>query len=203
MDDLSAPRKQRHTARRISQRLVEEEDAQVGESTVQNLVARLRTEIGANRPPSRGPARRQQPHCLWKGAFHRLNPEQASNSPNNGWVQAVTRTLHGNTDRRCCSLSPSLPAPANPSAHRHRHHCRRTRPPGSLSDLRPTGQRARRGRRRQTRRRQRTQHPTATDPGTPKLLTTSSGPRPLRSSPEAAAAERSVFPSLFTVAGSS
>ncbi len=49
IEDLTAPRKQRHTARRIWQRLVEEEDARVGESTVRNLVARLRTEIGANR----------------------------------------------------------------------------------------------------------------------------------------------------------
>ena len=49
IEDLSAPRKQRHTARRIWQRLVEEEDARIGESTVRNLVARLRTEIGANR----------------------------------------------------------------------------------------------------------------------------------------------------------
>ena len=49
MDDLSAPRKQRHTARRIWQRLVEEEDARIGESTVRNLVARLRLEIGADR----------------------------------------------------------------------------------------------------------------------------------------------------------
>jgi transposase len=49
IEDLSAPRKQRHTARRIWQRLVEEEDARIGESTVRNLVARLRTEIGAKR----------------------------------------------------------------------------------------------------------------------------------------------------------
>ena len=49
IEDLTAPRKQRHTARRIWQRLVEEEDARVGESTVRNLVARLRTEIGADR----------------------------------------------------------------------------------------------------------------------------------------------------------
>ena len=49
MEDLSAPRKQRHTARRIWQRLVEEEDARIGESTVRNLVARLRIEIGADR----------------------------------------------------------------------------------------------------------------------------------------------------------
>ena len=49
MEDQAAPRKQRHTARRIWQRLTEEEGARVGESTVRNLVARLRTEIGANR----------------------------------------------------------------------------------------------------------------------------------------------------------
>ena len=45
----TAPRKQRHTARRIWQRLVEEEGARVGESTVRNLVARLRVEIGGDR----------------------------------------------------------------------------------------------------------------------------------------------------------
>ena len=49
IEDLSAPRKQRHTARRVWQRLVEEEDALIGESTVRNLVARLRTEVGADR----------------------------------------------------------------------------------------------------------------------------------------------------------
>jgi transposase len=49
LEDLEMPRKQRHTARRVWQRLVEEEGAQVGESTIRNLVARLRTEIGGNR----------------------------------------------------------------------------------------------------------------------------------------------------------
>ena len=49
VEDLEAPRKQRHTARRIWQRLVEEEGARVGESTVRNLVARLRVEIGGDR----------------------------------------------------------------------------------------------------------------------------------------------------------
>ena len=43
------PRKQRHTARRVWQRLVEEQGARVGESTIGSLVARLRTEIGADR----------------------------------------------------------------------------------------------------------------------------------------------------------
>ena len=40
--DREAPRKQRHTARRVWQRLVAEHDAQVGESTVRRYVARVR-----------------------------------------------------------------------------------------------------------------------------------------------------------------
>jgi transposase len=46
--DLSAPRKQRHTARRIWQRLLEEEGAVVAESSVRNLVAALRVEISGS-----------------------------------------------------------------------------------------------------------------------------------------------------------
>jgi transposase len=49
IEDQAAPRKQRHTARRVWQRLIEEEGARIGESTVRNLVARLRVEIGAER----------------------------------------------------------------------------------------------------------------------------------------------------------
>lgn len=49
VEDLDAPKKQRHTARRVWQRLIEEEGASVAESSVRNLVARLRTEIGAGR----------------------------------------------------------------------------------------------------------------------------------------------------------
>jgi transposase len=47
--DRDAPRKQRHTARRVWQRLVEEQGAVVAESSVRSLVARLRVEIGADR----------------------------------------------------------------------------------------------------------------------------------------------------------
>ena len=43
--DLSAPRKQRHTARRIWQRLVDERGATVDESTVRAYVGRLRREL--------------------------------------------------------------------------------------------------------------------------------------------------------------
>ena len=49
IEDLEVPRKQRHTARRIWQRLVEEQGARIGESTIRSLVARLRVEIGADR----------------------------------------------------------------------------------------------------------------------------------------------------------
>jgi transposase len=60
-EDLAAPRKQRHTARRVWQRLLDEEGAGVAESSVRALVARLRTEIGSGRglvtvPQTHGPA---------------------------------------------------------------------------------------------------------------------------------------------------
>ena len=48
-DDLTVHRKQRHTARRIWQRLVDEEGARVSEPTVRRAVARLRTELDLER----------------------------------------------------------------------------------------------------------------------------------------------------------
>ena len=44
--DLEAPRKQRHTARRVWQRLVDEHGAELAESTVRPHVARLKVEVG-------------------------------------------------------------------------------------------------------------------------------------------------------------
>jgi transposase len=44
-DDLSAPRKQRHTARRVWQRLVDEQGALVAESTVRRHVRMIRAEL--------------------------------------------------------------------------------------------------------------------------------------------------------------
>lgn len=60
--DRDAPRKQRHTARRVWQRLMEEEGVVVAESTVRNLVASLKAEIGLGRaqvmvPQTHPPAR--------------------------------------------------------------------------------------------------------------------------------------------------
>jgi hypothetical protein len=46
-EDLAAPRKQRHTARRIFERLADEHDAQVSYSYVAKYVARRRAEIAA------------------------------------------------------------------------------------------------------------------------------------------------------------
>ena len=43
--DKQAPRKQRHTARRVFQRLVEEEGVEVAESSVRAMVGELRREI--------------------------------------------------------------------------------------------------------------------------------------------------------------
>jgi DNA-binding transcriptional regulator YhcF (GntR family) len=44
--DLEVPRKQRHTARRVWQRLVDEHGAVVAESTVRAFVAEVRAELG-------------------------------------------------------------------------------------------------------------------------------------------------------------
>ena len=49
IEDLAAPRKQRHTARRIWQRLTEERGVTVAESTVRELVRELRVEVGLDR----------------------------------------------------------------------------------------------------------------------------------------------------------
>ncbi len=45
-DDLKAPRKQRHTARRVWERLLDEHGAAVAESTVREWVREMRAEIG-------------------------------------------------------------------------------------------------------------------------------------------------------------
>lgn len=47
--DLDAPGKQRHTARRVWQRLVEEHGAVVAESSVRAMAARLKVEVGLAR----------------------------------------------------------------------------------------------------------------------------------------------------------
>jgi transposase len=60
--DKDAPRKQRHTARRVWQRLVEEEGVEVAESSVRSLVARMRAEIGSAKEvsvPQTHPAARE------------------------------------------------------------------------------------------------------------------------------------------------
>jgi transposase len=49
IEDLSAPRKQRHTARRVWQRLIEEKGGVMAESSVRHLVAGLRRELNSGR----------------------------------------------------------------------------------------------------------------------------------------------------------
>lgn len=53
--DLDAPPKQRHTARRVWQRLVDERDADVSESTVRALVAEVKRELGLSGPEAMVP----------------------------------------------------------------------------------------------------------------------------------------------------
>ena len=48
IEDLSASRKQRHTARRVWQRLRDEQGAQLAESTVRGLVGQIRAEIAVS-----------------------------------------------------------------------------------------------------------------------------------------------------------
>lgn len=60
--DKDAPRKQRHTARRVWQRLVEEQGVEVAESSVRALVSRIRAEIGTAKEvsvPQTHPAARE------------------------------------------------------------------------------------------------------------------------------------------------
>ena len=58
--DRDAPRKQRHTARRVWQRLVEEHGAQVSERQVSQYVACARRELGDRRRGVRAPASRRR-----------------------------------------------------------------------------------------------------------------------------------------------
>jgi transposase len=51
IEDLSAPAKQRHTARRIWERLVDEEDATLSEASVRRYVRTVRTGLGLERRP--------------------------------------------------------------------------------------------------------------------------------------------------------
>jgi transposase len=50
--DREAPKKQRHTARRVWQRLVEEEGAGVAESTVRDFVRQVKAELAGEQLPS-------------------------------------------------------------------------------------------------------------------------------------------------------
>jgi hypothetical protein len=64
LEDQAAPRKQRHTARPIWQRLTEEEEVRIGESTVRNLrhPHRARNQVlPSERPPTAAAAETTRP----------------------------------------------------------------------------------------------------------------------------------------------
>ena len=56
--DLQAPRKQRHTAKRIWRRLVDEHGAEVAETTVRDYVRKRRREASSGTPRARCSSRR-------------------------------------------------------------------------------------------------------------------------------------------------
>ena len=59
-EDLDAPRKQRHTARRVLARLVDEHQLDVSYSSVRDYVARRRPEIAAEAGDSSQSSRRKR-----------------------------------------------------------------------------------------------------------------------------------------------
>jgi hypothetical protein len=75
--DEALPKKQRHTGRRVWERLVAEYGAELGESTVRKYVARLRRELGGGVawvtvPQVHHPGRRPRSTspscgCGWRG----------------------------------------------------------------------------------------------------------------------------------------
>ena len=77
-EDLAAPRKQRHTARRVFERLADEHDAQVSYSYVAKYVSRRRAEITAE---DRDVERREGCSWYWpvRGAYRADgNPGEAA-----------------------------------------------------------------------------------------------------------------------------
>ena len=67
-EDLDAPRKQRHTARRVFERLCDEQGAQVSYSYVAKYVARRRGEIAVEDRAARGRAAGFVPQAKEPGA---------------------------------------------------------------------------------------------------------------------------------------
>ena len=78
IEDKDAPHKQRHTARRVWQRLVAEHQATCSEVTVSRYVARRRVELGL------GPARCRSRRRIWPAL--RPRSTSASSTPRSpGW----------------------------------------------------------------------------------------------------------------------
>jgi hypothetical protein len=71
-DDEDVPRKQRYTARRVYQRLVEEHGADIGESTVRRYVA----EVKARRPVALAQVNVPQSDPAGEESRSRLRPDQ-------------------------------------------------------------------------------------------------------------------------------
>ena len=116
--DLDAPRKQRHTARRVWQRLIEEQGAQVAESSVRAMVAALKVEVGLDRRQVVGPA---DPPA-GRGGGGRLRGVQGGDRRDRGEavdVRAAAVALGQGRAHRLCQPGPGvLPRRARPGVRR-------------------------------------------------------------------------------------
>ena len=121
-DDLVVPKKQRHTARRVWERLVAEHGVQVAESTVRRFVAVVRAELTSGSLMAAGP----QTHGLgaeaevdfgefyvWlDGTWTRLwmfvmRLSASGKAFHHAQVQGVVATLPCSRERRCSSRAPA------------------------------------------------------------------------------------------------
>lgn len=149
--DKDAPRKQRHTARRVWQRLVEEQGVEVAESSVRALVAKIRAEIGTGllRRERRVPEDRRQERAVAFLVQHSASDEETdlrSTCPprlvDPGVPQPRFELLRGEA---CGSVeTPGAPDPGHrpPCAFRpHRHDAIGTHGIGRWLRRRRTAQR--------------------------------------------------------------
>jgi len=78
LDDRDAPKKQRHTARRVWQRLVVEHGATLAEVTVSQYVAHLRLELGLEQREVRRSIKRALARRLYRRIEAAIRPTEAA-----------------------------------------------------------------------------------------------------------------------------
>ena len=103
-EDLAAPVKQRHTCRRIFQRLVDEHDVQISYSSVVNYVGHRRPQIVAEARDRAGVVDGFVPQTHVPGRDAEVDFGEA-------WVRPAPATVAGacRSDRRRCAAPPGAP----------------------------------------------------------------------------------------------